>query len=144
MLVAIPVFISGIIKYGERISAFRLIASSQTFEHYTDNQLLFHPRFCSRTSLPNLHSTTAYEDRYLYEARLLFRMLFTNSVLGIDDHKITYDLISKKNTRLRRLKLIEVQVGIIMYDLHYSKARKVSFPLIILHVLSPSYPLFLH
>ncbi|KAJ6980711.1 hypothetical protein NC653_024150 [Populus alba x Populus x berolinensis] len=85
-----------------------------------------------------------YEDRYLYEARLLFRMLFTNLVLRIDDHKITYDLISKKNTRLRRLKLIEVQVGIIMYDLHCSKARKVSFPRIILHILSPSYPLFLH
>lgn len=83
-----------------------------------------------------MHATTAYEDRYLYEARLLFRMLFTNSVLGIDDHKITYDLISKKNTRLRRLELKEVQMGIFMCDLLYSKAREVSFPRIILHSIT--------
>jgi len=63
-------------------------------------------------------------------------MLFTNLVLGIDDQKITYDLISKKNTKLRRLKLIEVQVGIFMYDLHYFKVRKVSFPRIILHYIT--------
>lgn len=83
IFVAIPIFVSGIIKYGERIWALRL----ETLEDFRSEDI-------------SSSSRSAYEVRIVREARLLFKAfqkLSTNFLVFDFDQTKTYELVSKKN-----------------------------------------------
>ena len=124
MLVAIPIFISGMIKYGERIWVFKRNKES--------NNLSQQP-FAKRPCIPSedLISLTdsSSEVSYLHEAHLLFKtskMLFQNLDLVNLDQRITYDLVSEKNAE-EAFQLTEIELGL-KYDRLYSKVATVSWP----------------
>ncbi|XP_034910838.2 uncharacterized protein [Populus alba] len=123
MLVAIPIFISGMIKYGERIWVFKRNKES--------NNLSPQPS----AKLPCIHiedifsiTESSREVRYLHEARLLFntsKMLFQNLDLVNFDQEITYDLVSEKKAE-EAFQLTEIELGL-KYDRLYSKVATISW-----------------
>ncbi|KAL3587301.1 hypothetical protein D5086_014168 [Populus alba] len=125
MLVAIPIFISGMIKYGERIWVFKRNKES--------NNLSQQPSAKKATCIPldDRFSITgsSREVRYFHEARLLFntsKRLFQNLDLVYFDQKFTYDLVSGKKAE-EAFQLTEIEMGL-KYDRLYSKVATVSWP----------------
>ncbi|PNT29153.1 hypothetical protein POPTR_006G013500v4 [Populus trichocarpa] len=122
IFVAIPIFVSGIIKYGERIWAFRLA----TLED-----------FSIRREYISSSSRSAYEVRIVREARLLFKAfqkLSTNFLVFDFDQTKTYELVSKK-TAEEAFQLIEIELGF-LYDRIYSKVTEISWLRVILHSIT--------
>ena len=123
MLVAIPIFISGMIKYGERIWVFKRNKES--------NNLSQQPS-AKRPCIPfeDLFSFTesSSEVRYLHEARLLFntsKRLFQSLDLVNFDQRITYELVSQKEAE-EAFQLTEIELGL-KYDRLYSKVATISW-----------------
>ncbi|KAL9361121.1 hypothetical protein Peur_043906 [Populus x canadensis] len=123
MLVAIPIFISGMIKYGERIWVFKRNKES--------NNLSQQPS-AKRPCIPfeDLFSFTesSSEVRYLHEARLLFntsKRLFQSLDLVNFDQRITYELVSEKEAE-EAFQLTEIELGL-KYDRLYSKVATISW-----------------
>jgi len=122
IFVAIPIFVSGIIKYGERIWALRL----ETLED-----------FSIRREYISSSSRSAYEVRIVREARLLFKAfqkLSTNFLVFDFDQTKTYELVSKKNAE-EAFQLIEIELGF-LYDRIYSKVTEISWLRVILHSIT--------
>ena len=122
IFVAIPIFVSGIIKYGERIWALRLA----TLED-----------FIIRREYISSSSRSAYEVRIVREARLLFKAfqkLSTNFLVFDFDQTKTYELVSKKNAE-EAFQLIEIELGF-LYDRLYSRVTEISWLRVILHSIT--------
>jgi hypothetical protein len=120
IFVAIPIFVSGIIKYGERIWALRL----ETLEDFRSEDI-------------SSSSRSAYEVRIVREARLLFKAfqkLSTNFLVFDFDQTKTYELVSKKNAE-EAFQLIEIELGF-LYDRIYSKVTEISWLRVILHSIT--------
>ncbi|XP_061965339.1 uncharacterized protein LOC133689499 [Populus nigra] len=119
IFVAIPIFVSGILKYGERIWAFRLASLKD---------------FSIRSEDISSNSRSAYDVRIVREARLLFKAfqkLSTNFLAFDFDQTKTYELVSKK-TAEEAFQLIEIELGF-LYDRIYSKVTEISWLRVILH-----------
>ncbi|XP_073266331.1 uncharacterized protein [Populus alba] len=134
IFVAIPIFVSGIIKYGERIRAF-MIATSVNFSAAYQSSA---PR---RPCLPfeDLYSIndSSREVRSFHEARLLYRtvqILSKNLPLVHLDQEISYELVSEKKAE-EAFGLTEIELGFMYYRL-YSKVTEISSLRIILHSIS--------
>jgi hypothetical protein len=125
MLVAIPIFISGMIKYGERIWVFKRNKESNNLSQQPSAK---RPCIPSEDLLIS-QTESSSEVSYLHEAHLLFKtskMLFQNLDLVNFDQRITYDLVSEKNAE-EAFQLTEIELGL-KYDRLYSKVATVSWP----------------
>ena len=139
MLVAIPIFISGMIKYGERIWVLKRSKESNNLSQQPSakrpcipiKDLLIKDLLISLTE-------SSSEVRYLHEARLLFKtsnkMLFQNLDLVYFDQEITYFLVSEKNAE-RAFQLTEIELGL-KYDRLYSKVATVTWHRFILRSIT--------
>ncbi|KAJ6700356.1 hypothetical protein OIU79_013401 [Salix purpurea] len=120
IFVAIPIFVSGIIKYGERIWAFTF----PSLEDFGEEDI-------------SSGSSRAYEVRNVREARRLFRafkMLSTNTLVFDCDQTETYEWVSRKHAE-ETFQLIEIELGF-LYDRLYSKVTEISWPRVILHSIT--------
>ncbi|KAJ6912287.1 hypothetical protein NC651_014855 [Populus alba x Populus x berolinensis] len=140
IFVAIPIFVSGIIKYGERIRAF-MIATSVNFSAAYQSSA---PR---RSCLPfeELYhiNDRSHEVRSFHEACALYRtvqILSKNLPLAHLDQRFTYDLVSEKKAE-EAFGLTEIELGF-MYNRLYSKVTEF-FLYASFSTLSAAYPLFL-
>nr|TKR65665.1 hypothetical protein D5086_0000318990 [Populus alba] len=135
MLLAIPIFISGMIKYGERIWVLKRSKESNNLSQQPSAKRPCIPikDLWIKDLLISLTESSS-EVRYLHEARLLFKtsnkMLFQNLDLVYFDQEITYFLVSEKNAE-RAFQLTEIELGL-KYDRLYSKVATVSWPRFIL------------
>ena len=130
--VAFPIFISGIIKNGERIWVLR---RSQEYNNLSQQPSAKLP--CIHIEDTSFYLTSSSDVRYLHEAHLLFRtfkLLFQNVDLSTFDQKITYYLVSEKSAE-EAFELIEVELGF-KYDRLYSKVATISWPRIIIRFIT--------
>ncbi|XP_061963335.1 uncharacterized protein LOC133687988 [Populus nigra] len=149
LFVAIPIFVAGIIKYGERNWVLRS-ASSEQFRSsvYSDMKELHHQfdefsntEFFDMTD-ERLNEKLRLSDmipqaKLLHEADLffqMFRVLFADLVLADSNHLATH-IILKKKTAVEAFNLIEVEMGF-MYDVLYTKVAKVCSSRIIVRAIS--------
>ncbi|KAJ6700357.1 hypothetical protein OIU79_013402 [Salix purpurea] len=128
VLVAIPIFISGLIKYGERVWVLKRNKAS--------NNLTMQPSV-GQSWLPTkdliYYGDSSDEARYLLGANILFetsKMLFQNLDLADLDQRITYYLVSEMEAE-DAFQLTEIELGL-KYDRHFSKVATLSWPRIIL------------
>ncbi|KAJ6380600.1 hypothetical protein OIU77_029488 [Salix suchowensis] len=128
VLVAIPIFISGMIKYGERVWVLKRNKAS--------NNLTMQPsakQSCLKPEDQMSYYCSSGEARYLLGAHILFgtsKMLFQNLELVNLDQEFTYDLVYDKKAE-DAFQLIEIELGL-KYDRHFSKVATLSWPRIIL------------
>jgi hypothetical protein len=131
MLVAIPIFISGMIKYGERIWVLKRSKESSNLSQQPSAK---RPCIQIKDYLLMSRTESSSEVRYLHEARLLFKtsnkMLFQNRDLVNWDQEITNDLVSEKEAE-DAFQLTEIELGL-KYDRLYSKVATISWPRFIL------------
>jgi len=149
LFVAIPIFVAGIIKYGERNLVLRS-ASSEQFRSSVYSEMNELRRKFGEFSNSELFGMTAErlterlglrdiipEAKFLHEAKLffqMFRVLFADLVLADSNHLATHIiLIDKKATEA--FKLIEVEMGF-MYDVLYTKVTRVCSSRIIFRAIS--------
>jgi hypothetical protein len=124
ILVAIPIFISGMIKYGERIWVLKRNKESNNLSQQPSAK-----KACIQIEDTFPFTESLREVIYLHEARLLFntsnKMLFQNLDLVIFDQRITYDLVSEKKAE-EAFQLTEIELGL-KYDRLYSKVATISW-----------------
>ncbi|KAJ6991947.1 F-box protein CPR30-like isoform X1 [Populus alba x Populus x berolinensis] len=109
ILVAIPIFISGMIKYGERIWVLKRNKESNNLSQQPSAK-----KACIQIEDTFPFTESLREVRYLHEARLLFntsKMLFQNLDLVNFDQEITYDLVSEKKAE-EAFQLTEIELGL--------------------------------
>ncbi|KAG5242372.1 F-box protein [Salix suchowensis] len=132
IFVAIPIFVSGIIKYGERIWSFRL-ANSENFSQLAANL----PCIPSKEFVSSVNQSPCEETGIFHEARLLYRtfqMLSSNLILGNLDNGKAYEMVSGKKAE-EAFALTEIELGF-MYNRLHSKVTEISRPRIILHSIT--------
>ncbi|KAJ6380599.1 hypothetical protein OIU77_029487 [Salix suchowensis] len=132
IFVAIPIFVSGIIKYGERIWSFRL-ANSENFSQLAANV----PCIPSKEFVSSVNQSPCEETGIFHEARLLYRtfqMLSSNLILGNLDNGKAYEMVSGKKAE-EAFALTEIELGF-MYNRLHSKVTEISRPRIILHSIT--------
>ncbi|KAL5755568.1 hypothetical protein ACOSQ2_020314 [Xanthoceras sorbifolium] len=129
--IAIPMFITGIIKYGERTFVLR----SSSMEHFK-NSLPLHPDACQDLDMFNEEGrdqskelVAATSDRtnpknhHLALAYFLFRrfqFLFAGRTITTHDWSMSYSIVRHKEPQ-DAFKLIEYELGF-MYDVLYTKS----------------------
>ncbi|GLT63499.1 hypothetical protein SLA2020_360610 [Shorea laevis] len=126
--IAIPVFVGGIIKYGERTWVLRSSSSK-----YFRNSLLPPPagpdyfklsRSASLTSPIRAHLPHHYINPELMQLRILFKnlkYLFADLILDFQDREHSHLIISSKSPE-DAFKLVAIELGL-MYDVLYTKAN---------------------
>ncbi|KAJ6991946.1 uncharacterized protein [Populus alba] len=132
IFVAIPILVSGIIKYGERIWALRL-ATSESFTAHANQPSVK----VSCIAIEDLSNDSSSEVRIFHDARLLYRtvqILSTNLLLEKVDQEMTYEIVSHKNAG-EAFGLTEIELGF-MYNRLYSKVTEISSLRIILHSIT--------
>lgn len=133
LFIAIPIFVAGIIKYGERNWVLRSASSKQCRNEMNELSRKFeefsNPDVFEMTDEPVVGevglSDIIDEAKFLHEADLcfqMFRVLFADLVLGDSIHLATH-IFQQKNAK-EAFKLIEVEMGF-MYDVLYTKLAKV-------------------
>ncbi|CAK7345016.1 unnamed protein product [Dovyalis caffra] len=149
LFVAIPIFLAGMIKYGERNwvlrsasseklmrskykemnelrSQFNRFSNSEFFE-MTDEQLI------QKLGLSDIIS----EAKFLHVANLFFQMfgvLYADLVLSDSNHLASY-LILRNKTAIEAFHIIEVEMGF-MYDVLFTKVWRIRLSHIILRAVS--------
>ncbi|KAK1575976.1 hypothetical protein Q3G72_009831 [Acer saccharum] len=144
-LIAIPIFITGIIKYGERTFVLRS-SSAQRFKNSLlsnpdpgPNSIRMHQRVGRQASTPLILRqlfTPDHKPARVLETKSLetgasdlqvayflfqrFQYLFADSILGTRERKDSCSLIENKSAE-DAFKLIAIELGF-MYDLLYTKA----------------------
>ena len=127
--VFIPIFVSGIIKYGERIWVLTRI---HEYNNVSPPPCAEVHCFQIKDILP-CYKNTRSKVIYLHEAHILyktFQILSKNFDLVRSDQKFTYDLVSKKEAE-EAFHLTEVELGL-KYDRLYSKVTTISRSRVIL------------
>ncbi|KAF9679386.1 hypothetical protein SADUNF_Sadunf06G0009800 [Salix dunnii] len=138
LFVAIPIFVAGIIKYGERNWVLRSASSKQyrnsvysemnelreKFGNFPNSELfeMTHTQLVEKLRLSDIIP----QARFLHEAYLffqMFRVLFADLVLAESIHLATH-IILKEKSAMDAFKLVEVEMGF-MYDVLYTKLEKV-------------------
>ncbi|KAL5758314.1 hypothetical protein ACOSP7_020925 [Xanthoceras sorbifolium] len=114
--IAIPVFISGIIKYGERNFVLRSV-SNKYFKNYVlstfDDDLI----------VPAGNDGINREDLHLVQAYFLFQrveIFFAELILSTHERRRIYSIIEDMSA-VEAFKAIEIELGF-MYDVLYTKA----------------------
>jgi len=147
--VAIPIFVAGIIKYGERNWVLRSASSEQIrkseysemnelrlkFGEFSNSELfgMTAERLTERLGLRDMIP----EAKFLHEANFffkMFRVLFADLALADSNHLATHIILREKNAT-EAFKLIEVEMGF-MYDLLYTKVTRVCSSRIIFRAIS--------
>ncbi|KAJ6741391.1 hypothetical protein OIU85_015578 [Salix viminalis] len=136
LFVAIPIFVAGIIKYGERNWVLRSASSKQCRNEMNELSRKFeefsNPDVFEMTDEPVVGelglSDIIDEAKFLHEADLcfqMFRVLFADLVLGDSIHLATHIFLREKTAMAKEaFKLIEVEMGF-MYDVLYTKLTKI-------------------
>ncbi|KAJ6978517.1 hypothetical protein NC653_026820 [Populus alba x Populus x berolinensis] len=133
IFVAVPVFVSGVIKYGERIWALRSASFDNAVLHEEVQGLSqqLDKKFPSAAlldmSIEDINRALGFHNIasqfvHLHEAHLLFqisKMLFTDYMLPFSTHMTSYLILSSKNAA-DAFRLIEVELGF-MFDALYTK-----------------------
>ncbi|KAB5551534.1 hypothetical protein DKX38_008845 [Salix brachista] len=138
LFVAIPIFVAGIIKYGERNWVLRSASSEQyrnsvysemneldsKFDKFSNSEFfeMTDERLVREVDLNGIIT----EATFLHEADLFFQMyrvLYADLVLGDSIHLATHIILRKKSA-MQAFELIEVEMGF-MYDVLYTKLAKV-------------------
>ncbi|KAJ6380604.1 hypothetical protein OIU77_029492 [Salix suchowensis] len=138
LFVAIPIFVAGIIKYGERNWVLRSASSEQyrnsvysemneldsKFEKFSNSEFfeMTDERLVREVGLTGIMT----EATFLHEADLFFQMyrvLYADLVLGDSIHLASHIILRKKSA-MEAFELIEVEMGF-MYDVLYTKLAKV-------------------
>ncbi|KAJ6380606.1 hypothetical protein OIU77_029494 [Salix suchowensis] len=133
LFIAIPIFVAGIIKYGERNWVLRSASSKQCRNEMNELSRKFeefsNPDVFEMTDEPVVGevglSDIIPQAKFLHEADLcfqMFRVLFADLVLGDSIHLATH-IFLEKNAK-EAFQLIEVEMGF-MYDVLYTKLAKV-------------------
>ncbi|KAJ6741487.1 hypothetical protein OIU85_015662, partial [Salix viminalis] len=134
IFVAIPIFVSGIIKYGERIWSFRL-ANSENFSFFSRqpaaNVNCISPMEIISSSIQCDETGIFHEARVLYRT---FQMLSSNLILGNMDSRMTYEIVTGKEAE-ETFALTEIELGF-MYNRLHSKVTEISPRRIILHSIT--------
>ncbi|XP_011014307.1 PREDICTED: uncharacterized protein LOC105118131 [Populus euphratica] len=146
--IALPVFVAGITKYGERISALSQ-ASSEKFRA-SENGRNFNSELSEKFPYVGLFDMSIGEVNeglgfnniipeavYLYEAHFLFqifKILFADLGLTHSSYMVSYHIISSKKAT-EAFKLIEVESGF-MYDVLFTKVRRLCLRRTILRSIS--------
>jgi hypothetical protein len=150
--VVIPIFVSGVIKYGERVLVLCLASSDQFRDSVNKERVALQGQI--ERSFPHGYldgMSTEYIDdilgfnsiiseaKYLHEAHLRFRTLklvFADYLVTFRTHTISYHMLKRKNA-VEAFKLIEVEVGF-MFDLLFTKVMTTVCwrPRIILHFIN--------
>lgn len=149
LFVAIPIFVAGIIKYGERNWVLRS-ASSEQFRNLVYSEMNELRRQFDKFSNSDLFEMTVGrlteglglrdiipEAQSLHEAKLffqMFRVLFADLVLADSNHLVTHIILRGKNAT-EAFELIEVEMGF-MYDVLYTKVTRVCSSRIIFRAIS--------
>ncbi|XP_031263586.1 uncharacterized protein LOC116121780 [Pistacia vera] len=128
----IPVFITGVIKYGERTFVLRSSSAKQFKDSLRSSppktgrgEKLHHKESTTVVAVSNDEGTSP-KDYYLVEANMLFkrlRCLFADLLLDHNDRKESYSFIHSKSAT-HAFKLVAVELGL-MYDLLYTKANMI-------------------
>ncbi|KAJ6741489.1 hypothetical protein OIU85_015664 [Salix viminalis] len=127
VLVAIPIFISGLIKYGERIWVLKRSKASNNISVQPSAKLP-----CLTLEDMTFYGDSSAEASYLV-ANILFKtskMLFQNLDLVDLDQRITYNLVSRMKAE-EAFQLTEIELGL-KYDRLYYKVATLTWPRIIL------------
>jgi hypothetical protein len=146
--IAIPVFVAGITKYGERISALSQ-ASSEKFRaseigrnFNSDLSKKFPSVGLFDMSIGDVNKGLEFnyiipEAVYLYEAHFLFqifKILFADIGLTHSSYMVSYHILSSKKAT-EAFKLTEVESGF-MYDVLFTKVRRLCLRRTILRFIS--------
>ncbi|CAK7345002.1 unnamed protein product [Dovyalis caffra] len=139
ILIAIPIFVAGMIKYGERILVLWLASSKkfratqneevETFQGKFDKQLKSHDFLdMSIGPLKECLKFNGIKPKalYLHEAHLLFQMfkiLFADLALSHSSHMASYHILLNKNAT-EAFNVIEVELGF-MYDVLFTKVTRI-------------------
>jgi hypothetical protein len=149
LFVAIPIFVAGMIKYGERNLVLSSASSEQfrssvysemnelhrQFDKFSNSEFfeMTDERLIEKLGLSDIIT----QAKLLHEADLffqMFRVLFADLVLADSNHLATH-IILRKKTAVEAFKLIEVEMGF-MYDVLYTKVAKVCSSRIIFRAIS--------
>ncbi|CAK7345006.1 unnamed protein product [Dovyalis caffra] len=155
LFVAVPIFLAGMIKYGERIGVLRSASSEQLmsskykemnelrsqfnrfsnseFFEMTDELETTDERLIQRLGLNDIIP----EAKFLHEANLFFQMfgvLHADLVLSDSNHLASY-LILRNKTAEDAFHIIEVEMGF-MYDVLFTKVSRIRLSHIIRRAVS--------
>ncbi|XP_011014308.1 PREDICTED: uncharacterized protein LOC105118132 [Populus euphratica] len=146
--IAIPVFVAGITKYGERI--FALWQASSEKLRASEIGRNFNSELSEKfpcvgffdMSEEDLNKGLEFNNKipealYLHEAHFLFQMfkiLFADLALAHSSHMASYRILSSKKAT-EAFKLIELESGFV-YNVFFTKVTRVSLPRAILRSIS--------
>ena len=111
--IVIPIFVSGVIKYGERVWVLWL-ASSNKFRHSPNTESFYVLVKGANDEIP--------EARYIQEAHSLFqtlKLLFADYTVTFSAHRKS-DALLRSKTGPEAFKLVEIELGF-MFDLLFTK-----------------------
>ncbi|CAK7345054.1 unnamed protein product [Dovyalis caffra] len=135
--IIIPIFVSGIIKYGERIWVLWLASSKKFWDSANEERMHLQRQIDQRISTRELivdmgtehvdgilgfNNIISEEAKYLHEGHFLFRalkLLFADYLVTFPTHMISYHILKSKSPT-EAFKLIEVELGL-MYDVLFTK-----------------------
>ncbi|XP_034910845.1 uncharacterized protein [Populus alba] len=126
--VVIPIFVSGVIKYGERVLVLCLASSDQFRDSVNKERVALQGQIERSFPDENFNSIIP-EAKYLHEAHLLFRTLklvFADYTVPLPVHRISYGILQSKDAA-GAFNLIEVEVGF-MFDLLFTKVMTTVCP----------------
>ncbi|XP_011040249.1 PREDICTED: uncharacterized protein LOC105136553 [Populus euphratica] len=149
--IAIPIFVAGITKFGERILVLWL-ASSKKFRDIENEEVdTFQSQFGKKfrsvgffdMSEEDLNKGLEFnniipEAVYLHEAHFLFQMFkifYADLALSHSSHMASYRILSSKKKATEAFKVIEVELGF-MYDVLFTKVTSVCSTRTILRSIS--------
>ncbi|KDP40701.1 hypothetical protein JCGZ_24700 [Jatropha curcas] len=122
--IAIPVFIAGLVKYGERTWVLRYSSTNQLQESLSSlssvpsNTSNGNKKILPRGPCPSPSTNFFHRAHYLFKMSL---PLFEDLILGFSESNDSHSVISSVSSSEEAFKLVEVELGLI-YDELYTKA----------------------
>jgi hypothetical protein len=149
--IAIPIFVAGITKYGDRVLVLWLASSKKFRDIQSEEVDTFQSEFGKKfpsvgffdMSEEDLNKGLEFnniipEAVYLHEAHFLFQMFkifYADLALSHSSHMASYRILSSKKKATEAFKVIEVELGL-MYDVLFTKVTSVCSTRTILRSIS--------